>query len=736
MPSVRIRLAIACTMLIALTHVGCPTANTITFEQEVAAQLADNAAAVYRFTSPALGNNASVRASFRVEDDAPVSGNPGSYVLELYQGTTLLASAGPAAPGEPTVLRDLDFSTGYAAGTAFDLKVIEVSGPTPRAFRLKMGPRYSTPATASLGATHSASVAAGEQETFALVVSAANAGEIDFFLREPGSIAGSNRLTLLDTDHVTVKGRVTGNASVGLDNSEVTGLALADSGASSYLVIVNNNDAAVAGNYDLLVGPAPAADQPAPCEDVTAPLFGTPTSLTGKQLVPEADRDCYRFSLTHGLTELAFTLDETTSSTPGSNEVRVSRDGELVTSKTAATDVNGKAQVDAEGAATYTVVVNNLADGKPNYGLTLSLLGACVGTSCVVYPSSAAELRFDLEPSPVVREIRGDAIGNDLPLDAIAAFQYDKTSAGTFDLRIIGDTGAGNVFLCGTPVSGTQDLLVESCDLTTVDGEPFAEVRRQSGAGTTGILRMGPNLRPRTVSPPPISGGVLVTDALQEFGDVRIYAFTVNAPGPREVGIGFDETGIGKGDNVVTICELADVVDCLTNPAYVPDLRFAGPADGGQEAISLAAGDYALIVDNDGIGFGDYKACVGPVNGDDPVWAPVHLDHDLGVDTAGTGGFLGCGDTDRFLLTTAVTQPVELAAVEPDGNPGSIVIRLEREQLPNGSGAWEVLAQGNPGKSTSRVTVTLEAPRSYRVFVDNTSTGASTSGVNISDPAF
>jgi hypothetical protein len=717
--------------LLVIPQSACPPPPlpTITFGQTATASSADNASSNYVFTTQALGNNVKTLASVRVEDATPVPGNPGSWRIELRLGTTLIATQDPpATPGDPTVMKDIDFSTGNPpeGGTGYGITVVEVSGPVPRSFKLTMSPRYETPIAASFGSTSSLLLQPGEFETFSVSVGAGQVGRTDVFLREPGSIGGSNIVTVLDTDHVTTKASVTGNNDVSVDNSEQDDLAFNNPG--DYLVIVRNTDATATGTYNLVVGPAPNADQPSACETVTAPGFGAPITLAGKALAPEADRDCYQFALGFGVTDIGFGLDESTS-TPGSNEVRVFKDGALVTAKKGNTDINGTAPVDADAGATYQVEVNNLLDGAPVYSLQLSLVGACVGTSCVLTPGSEAALDYSLE-NPATRQIRQTPDGvTPLPTDAIASFEYDKTSGSTFDFRIVGNTLSGPAFLCGTPISGPSDLFVENCALTTTDGLPYATAQRTSGTGTTGTIRMGPNLRPKLQSPIAIAPPSPVDGTITDFGDASVYSFALAADA--QVGIGFDDQGIGSGINVVSVCAAADAEGCLTG-TVTPLLRYTGSADGGVPTKVLAAGSYVLIVDNSGVGSGDYSVCVGPAGADDPE-PPISITTDLAPGAPiGAGGGLTCGDTDRLPLTTTVTQPVKITVAEAGSLTGNIVATLQKEDPP-ASGTWVDVAT-DQGGSSANFNATLNAGTSYRLVIDNSSVGSGGYGITIGDP--
>src|SRR4029453_11397871 len=88
-----------------------------------------------------------------------------------------------------------------------------------------------------------------------------------------------------------------------------------------------------------------------------------------------------------------------------------------------------------------------------------------------------------------------------------------------------------------------------------------------------------------------------------------------------QVGIGFDDQGIGSGSNVVSVCALADVEGCLTG-TVTPTLRFTGTSDGSVLTKPLTAGSYALIVDNSGVGTGDFSVCVGPAGAGHPEAPP------------------------------------------------------------------------------------------------------------------
>lgn len=717
-----------------------PPPPAITFAQQVTSTLADNATATYRFVAPALGNNASIRASFRAEDAAPTNG---TYKLEVYSAgtTTLIASAGPETAPDPTLLQDVPVT----AGASYDVKLTEVDGTPGRSFKLTMSPRYTLPATQlAAGTTQNLSLATGELETIRFTVGAGETGARDVFFDDLNVAPGNATVTVLAPDKVTVLTTASGSADLSLDASDLPELDLQEAG--EYTVIVSDTDPAGQGTFAFSVGPYPGQDDTsAPCEVLpVSPTLSVPVTVSGRALSPVGDRDCFEFSVPFGVSDVTVALDQVTGSS-SSNEVRLSSNGGFLANKKKSGDIAATFSVDTGTPDTYRVVVNNLVNGTFNYTLTVGLAGPCIGTGCVLAPDGSVAV--SLAAGPVDVAVRADLLTQaPLGLTAAATFELDHTSSGTFQLELLGDRD-GNTATLETlcpGASGTADLFLENCDLTTTNGEVTARVSRLSGSGTTATVRMGPELAALAAAPAPIlpsgdgSWTTPTADDLGSFGDERIYSFTLGSPA--QIGIGFDDQGIGDGNNLVRIYPLATLDAAIRNPAaaWVQAIEPPGTGDGDADGTTLAAGDYALVVDNDKAGQGAFAVCVGPgVDASDEDGQTIALTKDLTTaDLAVTRtGALRCGDSDAWTLTTTITQAVKIRADEtPAGAAGSVELELLVEDT-NNPGVFVPVTSKSGASSATISSVSLTAGRNYRLKVDNSGLGNTSYLITITDPA-
>jgi len=716
------------------------SAPQITFGQQVSGTIADNAAASYLFVSPALGNNASIVASLRAEDAVPAGG---TYKLEVFVagGTTPIASAGPVAPGTPTLLQDVSFT----ASANYEVRLTEVDGTPGRPFKLTMSPRYTLPATTlGAGVNQNLSLAPGEFETIRFSVAAGQTGPRDFYFDDVNIAPGNGTVTLLGPDKVTVITSASGPADLSLDFSDLPELDLQTTG--DYTVIISDTDPSGQGTFWFAVGPNPGNDDTvAPCEVLpVSPTLSTPVTVSGRSISPVGDRDCFEFSVPFGVSDVTVDLDQINTAA-SSNEVRLTSASGFAANKKKSGDIAATFSVDSGTADTYRVVVNNLVNGNFNYGVTIGLAGPCIGAGCVLAPDGSVAI--SLAAGPVDVGVRADLLTQaPLPHAAAATFELDHTSSGSFQLELLGDRDGNTATLeslCPS-VSGTNDLFLENCDLTTTDGLVTARVTRLSGSGTTATVRMGPELSALAAAPTPITtsgdGSWTAPTAgdLSTFGDERFYSFSLTAAA--QVGIGFDDQGIGDGNNLVRIFPAATLDAAIRNPSAVAALGIDPPdtGDGDTDATALPAGNYVLVVDNDKTGQGAFAVCVGPgVDSGDEDGTAIALTKDLTTtDLAVTRtGALRCGDTDAWNLTTTVTQPVKLRVDEtPAGAPGNVEVDVLVEDT-NNPGVYLPVASKSGGSSATISSVTLTAGRNYRVKVDNSALGNTSYLITLTDPA-
>ncbi len=725
----------------ALRGDTCTPPPQITFGQQITTTIADNAAVSYLFVAPALGNNASIAGSFRLEDATPANG---TYKLEVFPagGTTPIASAGPVAVNVPTLLQDVTFT----AAANYEVRVTEVDGTAGRTIKLTMSPRYTLPATSlSSSSTLGLSLAPGEYETARFTVAAGQTGPRDLYYDDVNVTPGNGTVTILGPDKVTPVTTLSGASDLSFDASDVAEMDLQATG--DYTVIVTDTDATGQGTLSLSLGPYAGQDDTAgPCELLpTPPTLGAPVVVAGRTLNPIGDRDCFQFSIPFGVSDVTASLDQTSGST-SNNEVRLTSATGFSANKKGSGDINATFAVDTGLADTYQVVVNNLVNGTFNYTLTLGLAGPCVGAGCVLAPAGAVALSFVTNPVDVL--VRNDLIAQGpLPVAAAATFELDKTSSGTFQLQLLGDRDGNTATfeaLCPA-ASGSNDFFIENCDLTTTDGLVTARVTRVSGSGSTATVRMGPELAALAAAPTPIlpsgDGAWSGTSSgnLTSFGDERFYAFTLAANG--QLGIGFDDQGIGDGNNLVRIYSAATLDAVIRNPSAAATLQLpAATGDGDLDAAPLAAGDYVLVVDNDKTGQGAFAVCVGPgVDASDEDGQTISISKDLvPADLAVTKtGNLRCGDTDSWNLVATVTQLLKIKVEEtPPGEAGSVEIELLVEDTNNPGVYIPVPSTAKSGASSATISsVSVTGGKNYRLKVDNSGLGNTAYLITITDSA-
>ncbi len=717
----------------------CTPPPQITFSQQVSSTIADNAAVSYLFVAPALGNNASIAGSFRLEDAAPAGG---TYKLEVFVagGTTPIATAGPVAANVPTLLQDVTFT---AAGN-YEVRVTEVDGTPGRTFKLTMSPRYTLPATTlASGSTQNLSLAPGEFETARFNVAAGQTGQRDLYYDDINVSPGNGTVTILGPDKVTPVTSLSGASDLSFDASDLAELDLQATG--DYTVIVTDTDATGQGTFSLSLGPYPGQDDTAaPCELLPSPpTLSTPVTVSGRAVSPIGDRDCFQFTVPFGVSDVTVALDQTTGST-SNNEVRLTSTAGFSANKKGSGDVNATFSVDSGTADTYQVVVNNLVNGTFNYSLAIGLAGPCVGAGCVLAPAGAVAISFVTNPVDI--QVRADLVTQGaLPTNAAATFELDKTSSGNFQLELLGDRdgNTGTLETLCPSATGSNDFFIENCDLSTTDGLVTARVTRLSGSGSTATVRMGPELATLAAAPAPIlpSGDVSWNGAsggnLASFGDERYYAFALSADG--QIGIGFDDQGIGDGNNLVRIFPAAQLDSVIRNPSVAPALQVpVATGDGDLDATSLAAGAYVLVIDNDKTGQGAFSVCVGPgVDASDEDGQTISISKDLvPADLAITRtGNLRCGDTDAWNLNTTFTQLLKIKVEEtPPGEAGNVEIELLVEDTNNPGVFIPVAGTAKSGASSATITsVSVTAGRNYRLKVDNSGLGNTAYLITITD---
>jgi hypothetical protein len=255
---------------------------------------------------------------------------------------------------------------------------------------------------------------------------------------------------------------------------------------------------------------------------------------------------------------------------------------------------------------------------------------------------------------------------------------------------------------------------------------------------------MGPELAALAAAPAVIltSGDPAWTaptaDGLGSFGDERFYTFSLSSDA--QVGIGFDDQGIGDGSNLVRIYPAAALDGVIRNPNAASTLAInpPGTADGELDATPLTAGDYVLVIDNDKNGQGSFAVCLGPgVDPSDEDGQAISITKDLlPADLAVTRtGNLRCGDTDTLNLTTTVSQTIKLKVDEtPSGAPGNVEVDVLVEDT-NNPGVFVPVASKSGASSATISSVSLTAGRNYRVRIDNAGLGNTAYLLTITDSA-
>lgn len=726
------------------TVVGGGGTPVITFGSDLSASSNDNATIAYNLSAPADPAGRGIFASFRVED-AAVSGSPGTWQVSVIRtvDSVVIASAGPSPdPTQPTLLQDVSLDP----STSYTVNVTEVAGTTPRSFRLRMSPRYTVPTgTVSFGGSVASTLVGGGYDTYALTLAAPtpNApGATDLFLHDIGIATGSNTVTVIAPDRVVKLASFTTAGDVAADGSGggATG-GFTFSTAGTYLVVVNNTDTTATGDYQLDVGPTPPACQAMPAPSFTTASNVPPPNDEDNPLVPPqinsvVDRDCFSFSEPKGVSQVKIAFDQTNAPDAALNEIRLFRNGTLIGSKVATGDFTYAPIFEDTGAATYWIEVNNQGSGLPVYGLNVALGGVCLASSfasCQLSPDLAVGDTITSTHTTATFAVAADQSGSTLPTNAAASFYFDRQSgSGNMTVKLMNEAAQT---LCSA--TGSGDLFLENCNLTTTSGHPSVNVTRGSTATGDFVLRMGPNLRPQCDAPTPITlastSNVGITQAsLDVFGEEDYYMFSLPQPAP--VGIGFNDLGISTGKNLVSIYRLSDcdTVARTANPTAL--LQYSGTGDGGAAPTLLDAGNYLLVVDNDKLGTGSYAVCVGP--GADPqdedYSAPRVIDLSPLTPTFDVteSGQLTCADTDEWDITSPAQHATSIRVQEIGGGnsdtSGSISAKLI-----DPSGA--TVAQGSgSGAVTLSVTVNPTTTTPYRLIIDNTTYGHYTYDIDIS----
>jgi len=729
---------------------GGGSGNPIYFGEKLGGSASTDAQVVaYTFNSGELGPNASIRATFRVKN----ASGTGTWGLQLFDVTANASVAiAPADPSGTTVLLDQNLTPGHN----FEIRVQEADGAVPRSYEIAMSYRYTLPAEPlglAFNAAQAYTFANKEYVTMSLNVGPGQTGPTDLYL-EDGGIPGTNVVQILGPDRIELKGADNGSGDLSFDNSEISTLSLDQPG--EYLVVLSNakTDITTTNPFLMFVGPYPGQDDVAgPCESVTAPILGGPdTVITGRAIDNEGDRDCFEFPSAEPFPQVGFDFNQgTTIGGTGTNEVRVEQETlpgsgifALAGRSTGSGSLVSKAiDVAANSTASplrYRVTVNNLKTKTFPYTLALRVIGPCTSPDCALAPNTSVSVDLSTSYTKTF-SIRSTSFGGGpLALNAAASFQFDKTSSGTFQLLIRGKRGGvPNTTFCSNTLNA--DFFLENCDLTSDDGLAEAVITRTSGSGTSAIVRMGPDVVTANASPPELPLGVLQPGELLKFGEEDAYHFTLAAPGT--LGLGFDDDGIAASStNLVRVYDAANFDAALRSPTAPPTpvLEFVGTNDGnipqpGPEATPLAAGDYYLVVDNDGLGTGLYNVCVGPSPGDTEDSGPG-IPPFGNLVAGGTPitfpGNLTCGDTDYVRMSTNATAAHLVKIVvgeDPSGIVGNMAVKV---QVLGAGGSWiDTVAEKKSSRTVTLRYVKLTPGESYRIVVDNDLVGASTYTITI-----
>jgi hypothetical protein len=275
--------------------------------------------------------------------------------------------------------------------------------------------------------------------------------------------------------------------------------------------------------------------------------------------------------------------------------------------------------------------------------------------------------------------------------------------------------------------AANADFIIENCDITTADGDISVRVFSSNGAQTA-VVRMGPLLLSKpeeALLPPP----TLRDNTLASMGDEDVFPLTLAAAG--QLGIAFDDQGLGPDLGQVRICTKANKEACIKHDPLVILVQNSASLDFEAPAIDVAAGDYVAIVDNLGIGTGDYAVCFGP--GDDQTdiertgnaTIPIFGDLPAGGTIITRQSNLVCGDSDYWTVTTDTTQAVKIEVREDDAVTGKIVAELKQgiNTVATASGATAALISN----------VTLTSGVTYVLRVDNDKTGTPSYTIRVAD---
>jgi hypothetical protein len=705
---------------------GPPPPPPITFETSVSSSISSGGTATYRFIAPASGPG--VVASFRVADETPPPA-AGQYTLEvrLVSNGSLVATASGTGS---VLLNDVAMSL----STSYDVKVIDTGGTAPRGFVLTMGPRYSLPAFGSLSFssnTGSKTLNNAAINTYTLDVASNQLNCVDIYFDDTGIAGGTapdNIVTVVAPDRVTILAKDLARNDLSLDCSEFPGLKLAQTG--QYLVLVSNTSTTANGTYVMYTGPYLGQDDStAPCDaDVLLPVFPTPDTTASRQLSPVGDRDVFCMTIPEGAAQVSISLNQS-GTAQARNELRLSKaDGTPVLSKIASGSFTMVATVDV-GGGDYLVEVNNLENGVETYTVTAALTGPCIdqGTgNCTLVPQGQSiKLQPPTNTWSSLIPIRATPSGGLLATNENATFQLDKTGTGTMTLQVV---RPNLTVICSG--SDNSDFIIENCDLESPDGDLAVRVFTSNGAQSA-IVRMGPLLLNKTQEASQ-SAPTLRENTLATFGDEDIFPLTLANPG--QLGVAFDDQGMGPDHGQVRICLAANLEACLKHDpgVIIPGTQVSGALDFDAPAVNLAAGSYIAIVDNLGTGDGDYAVCFG--SGDDQTdiertgnaTIPIFGDLPAGGTIITRQSSLVCGDSDLWEVSTNTTQAVRIEVREDDAVTGKILADLTQGGSP--------VASASGTTAASIVTVTLTQNVTYVLRVDNDKTGAPSYTIRIADP--
>src|SRR5262249_51226898 len=153
-----------------------------------------------------------------------------------------------------------------------------------------------------------------------------------------------------------------------------------------------------------------------------------------------------------------------------------------------------------------------------------------------------------------------------------------------------------------------------------------------------------------------------------------IFPLTLASAG--QLGIAFDDQGMGPDQGQVRICLASNKEKCLKHDPSVILLQASGSMDFGAPAIELAAGSYIGIVDNLGTGDGDYAVCFGAGSDASDIERtgnasiPIFGDLPAGGTIITRQSSLVCGDSDYWEVSTNTTQAVKIEVREDDAVTG------------------------------------------------------------------